>query len=70
MQVQPVQQVQTSYYRTAYGWTGLSLIEMGNNLVLRIITEKRENQQRVLDNLQTILARVEQFYEREATQGA
>jgi hypothetical protein len=116
MQVQPVQQVQTSYYRTAYGWTGLSLIEMGNNQVLRIITdehglascatchtrengilafrfgtrgngdysetlavsqppritEARVNSQhgRVLENLQTILARVEQFYARQATQGA
>ena len=33
MQVQPVQQVQTSYYRTAYGWTGLSLIEMDSAVV-------------------------------------
>ena len=113
-------QVQTSYYRTAYGWTGLSLIEMGNNQVLRIITEKRQNEhglascatchtrengvlrfqfancwngnycetlavsqppritearvssqhEWVLENLQTILARVEQFYQHQATQGA
>ncbi|WOO33211.1 hypothetical protein [Diaphorobacter limosus] len=35
-------QVKTSYYRDAYGWAGLSLIELGNNGVLRIITERRE----------------------------